>query len=143
MKNIIIKIMIILPLSLYSASLSHQEITMMVSKIKDERPGVSLEILEKTPNPFAIVEKVIKQEIIKEIKIEKPKEIIPTESYTISAVLNHAAFINKKWYRVGDTIGSYRVISVGKSSANLKRGKKIKKLIIERKKKKFKIFKGN
>jgi len=142
MKNIIIKIMIILPLSLYSASLSHQEITMMVSKIKDERPGVSLEVLENTPNPFAIVEKVIKQEI-KEIKIEKPKEIIPTESYTISAVLNHAAFINKKWYRVGDTIGSYRVISVGKSSANLKRGKEIKKLIIERTKKKFKIFKGN
>ncbi|HHC11027.1 MAG TPA: hypothetical protein ENK79_00150 [Campylobacterales bacterium] len=142
MKNITIYIMFLLPLLLYSASLSHQEITNMVSKIKDERAGISLDILEKTPNPFAIIEKVVEKEV-EEIKVEKPKEIIPQEVYNITAVLNHAGFINKKWYRVGDKIGSYTVVHIEKSSATLKRGKEYKRLVIPRKKKKFKIFKGD
>ena len=141
MKKITIYIIFLFPL--YSASLSHQEITKMVSKIQNERAGISLNILEKTPNPFAIIEKVVEKEV-EEVKVEKPKEIIiPTETYEITAVLNHAGFINKKWYRVGDKIGSYKVIHIGKSSATLKRGKEYKRLVIPKKKKKFKILKGN
>jgi len=120
MKNITIYI-ILLSLSLYSSSLSHQEITKMVNKIKGERAGISLELLENTPNPFAIVEKVVaKQEVKQEIKIQKPIAVVSTESYEMTAVLNHAGFINKKWYRVGDKIGTYKVIHIGKSSATLK-----------------------
>ncbi|MCK4441497.1 MAG: hypothetical protein KAU90_05795 [Sulfurovaceae bacterium] len=141
MKKITIYIIFLFPL--YSASLSHQEITKMVSKIKDERVGISLNILEKTPNPFAIIEKVEEKDV-EEIKVEKPKEIIiPTETYKITAILNHAGFINKKWYRVGDKIGSYKIVHIGKSSATLKRGKEYKRLVIPKKKKKFKILKGN
>jgi len=143
MKNITIYI-ILFSLSLYSSSLSHQEITNMVEKIKEERPGISLELLEKTPNPFAIVEnEVEKQEPKQQIKIQRPIAVIPTESYEMTAVLNHAGFINKKWYRVGDKIGSYRVIHIGKSSATLKRGDEFKRLAIPKREKKFKLFKGN
>jgi len=145
MKNITIYIIIILlPLLLYSSSLSHQEITTMVNKIKGERAGVGLEILEKTPNPFAIVEKIVeKKEVKEEIKIQKPIVVIPTESYKLTAVLNHAGFINKKWYREGDKIGSYKVIHIGKISVTLKRGDEFKRLAIPKREKKFKLFKGN
>jgi len=143
MKNITIYI-ILSPLLLYSSSLSHQEITKMVNKIKGERAGINLELLEKTPNPFAIVEKVVaKQEVKQQIKIQKPIAVVPTESYEMTAVLNHAGFINKKWYRVGDKIGSYKVIHIGKSSATLKRGNEFKRLSIPKRVKKFKLFKGN
>ena len=137
--------MFLLPLSVYSASLSHQEIRKMVLKIKDERAGINLNTLEKTPNPFSIIEKVVEKKVeVEEITIEKPKGvIIPTEVYEITAILNHAGFINKKWYKVGDKIGSYKVIHIGKSSATLKRGKEYKRLVIPKKKKKFKILKGN
>jgi len=144
MKNITIYI-ILLPLLLYSSSLSHQEITKMVNKIKGERAGISLELLEKTPNPFAIVKKVVAptKKIKQKIKIKKPIAVVPTESYTLTAILNHAGFINKKWYRVGDKIGSYKVVHIGKTSATLKRGDEFKRLAIPKRVKKFKLFKGN
>jgi len=143
MKNITIYI-ILSPLLLYSSSLSHQEITKMVNKIKGERAGINLELLEKTPNPFAIVEKVVeKKEPKQQIKIQKPIVVIPEEIYELTAVLNHAGFINKKWYRVGDEIGSYKVIHIGKTSATLKRGNEFKRLAIPKREKKFKLFKGN
>jgi len=143
MKNITIYI-ILLPLLLYSSSLSHQEITKMVNKIKGERAGISLELLEKTPNPFAIVKKEVAPKKVKQqIKIQKPIAVVPTESYKLTAILNHAGFINKKWYRVGDKIGSYKVIHIGKSSATLKRGDEFKRLAIPKRVKKFKLFKGN
>jgi len=135
---------LLLPLLLYSSSLSHQEITKMVNKIKGERAGISLELLEKTPNPFAIVEKVVeKKEPKQQIKIQKPIVVVPTEVYELTAILNHAGFINKKWYRVGDEIGSYKVIHIGKTSATLKRGNEFKRLAIPKREKKFKLFKGN
>jgi len=135
---------LLLPLLLYSNSLSHQEITKMVNKIKGERAGISLELLEKTPNPFAIVEKVVEKKKVKQqIKIQKPIVVVPEEVYELTAVLNHAGFINKKWYRVGDEIGSYKVIHIGKTSATLKRGNEFKRLAIPKREKKFKLFKGN
>ena len=136
---------LLLPLLLYSNSLSHQEITKMVNKIKGERAGISLELLEKTPNPFAIVKKIVEKKEVKEhIKIQKPiAVIVPEEIYELTAILNHAGFINKKWYRVGDEIGSYKVIYIGKTSVTLKRGDEFKRLAIPKREKKFKLFKGN
>jgi len=141
MKKIIIVITVLLPMFLYSTSLSHKEITKMVSKIKGERAGISLDILDTTPNPFALIEKKVKE--VKEVKVEKPKFIEPAPVYTMTAVLNHAAFINKKWYRVGDKLGGYKVIQIGKTYAILKSDKETKKLVIPPRKKKFKMFKGN
>jgi len=135
-------ILIILTAFLYSTSLSHTEITKMVSKIKEERGGIGLEVLDNTPNPFTIEKEVI--EVPKEIKIKKLKTVTKVEaSYELTAVLNHKAFINKKWYRIGDKIGSYRVNSIGNRSVILKNGSEVKRLIIEKRKKKFKMFKGN
>ncbi len=141
MKRLYIFFMIILPLSLYSTSLSHKEITKMVEKIKEERGGIGLDVLDNTPNPFAIEKEII--EMPKEVKIKKAKVEKIKEFYKLTAILNHKAFINRKWYGVGDKIGSYRVNSIGNRSVILKNVGEIKKLVIEEIKKKFKMFKGN
>jgi hypothetical protein len=131
----------ILPIYLLSTSLSNKEITVMVDKIKEERGGIGVNILDTTPNPFAIVKEVIKSP--KEVKIKKPKEVTPKISYELTAILNHRAFINKKWYRVGDKLDSFIVHSIGARTVILKNREEIKKIVIKRREKKFKIFKGN
>jgi len=141
MKRVYITIMIILPLCLFSKSLSNDEITKMVEKIKEERGGIGLDVLDNTPNPFAIEKEII--EAPKEIKTKKVKVIKVEVSYKLTAILNNKAFINKKWYGSGDKIGSYRVNSIGNRSVILKNGSEVKRLIIEKRKKKFKMFKGN
>jgi hypothetical protein len=118
----------------------------MVSKIQNERTGISLGELDTTPNPFVIYvppKKEVKKPEVKKV-VEKPKEIIkPSIVYELMGVLNHSAFINKKWYKVGDKIGEYRVIHIGKATATLQHGKDIKVLNLKRKMKKINLFKGN
>ena len=119
---------------LWSGSVSSEAITNMISQIKKERVGISLNELESTANPFIIVkeEKVAKK--VEEKAIEKtPEELV----YTLHAILNHAAFINKKWYKKGDKLGVYRLSYIGKSSVNLTSNSGNKKLSMKKKKKKF------
>ena len=121
---------------LSAGSLSSVEITNMISKIKEEREGISMAKLEGTVSPFRLNKK--KEEVIKEDTglIEE----LPIEpEYTLQAILNRAAFINKKWYKHGDTLGIYRVGHIGRSSVTLKSPSGNKILSIKKKKKK-KIF---
>jgi len=127
---------------LFSASISHDEITQMIEKIKEERKGIALGRLEGTKNPFIIKSKASKN-------VEKPKEKgIPQpqkveENYTLDAILNHAAFINKKWYKKGDNVGDYQVVYIGKISVNLESDGISKTLSLPSKKKNFiKLKKG-
>ncbi len=124
---------------LISGSLSSDEILNMVSKIKEERVGISLAKLEGTANPFIIRKK-------KKKKIEEKKEENLTTVYTpapveivykLDAILNHAAFINKKWYRTGDTIDNYKVGYVSRHSVTLKGKSGNRVLKLEKRKKKF------
>jgi hypothetical protein len=144
-KKLIIKsllLMNLLSLSLFATSLSHQEISKMVSKIQVERVGIDLATLENTPNPFAIIEEVI-EEKPKEVKIDRPKMVKKVISHKLVAILNHAAFIAGKWYKIGDKIGIYTVTTIGKDRITIKNKNESKELIIEKKDKKFKMFKGN
>ncbi len=142
MKKILI---IILPIYISAISLSHQEITQMVESIKVERAGVDLNILDNTPNPFAIEKKVVKEKPKrKKIKVKKNKVIKkPEKIYELTAILNHRAFINGEWYKVNSDIGIYTIKSIGERTVILKgiRGEKILK--IKKREKKFKMFKGN
>jgi hypothetical protein len=142
------KISFILLISYLNAlSLSHNEIAQMVSKIQNERSGITLKELDDTPNPFVLYvppKKVeMKKAKVKKV-IKKRKEIIkPSVIYELTGILNYSAFINKKWYKVGDKIGEYRVIHIGKTTATLQQGKDIKVLKIKSKVKKINLFKGN
>ncbi|CAA6809032.1 MAG: Unknown protein [uncultured Sulfurovum sp.] len=135
MKNIVILripvLLIILASSLFSARLSPTEITKMVAKIKEKRVGISLLELESTVNPFIlnVPKKTILTEKIEEAVIIAPKEIV----YELKAILNKAAFIDKKWYKQGDSIGKYTVGYISSKSVVLKNSAGNKVLKIEKK----------
>ena len=137
-----ISLWLILSLSLNGATLSHAEIKTMVKKIKEKRIGIEVSVLEDTPNPFALVEKgeEVKEEVVKK---EKPKVIKKEVVHNLTAILNHAAFIDGKWYKVGDKIGRFILVSINHESVDLKFKKEQKKLSIKKEKKKFILDKGN
>jgi len=126
---------LLLSTALFSVSLSPTEITNMISKIKEERVGIPLSKLEGTLNPFLLNVKVKapKKEHKKEAKVTVAVNI----DYVLNAVLNHAAFINKKWYKTGDKLGNYKVGYISRNSVRLKSGSDNKVLKLEKKKKKF------
>ena len=133
MKKILILIILSFSL-LISGSLSSTEILNMVSKIKEERVGISLSKLEGTANPFIIkVKKKIEEKKEENLTVYAPIDIV----YKVDAILNKAAFINKKWYRTGDTIDNYKVGYVSKYSVTLENENGNKVLKLERRKKKF------
>ncbi len=142
MKKILI---ITLPIYIFAISLSHKEITKMVESIKVERAGLGLNVLENTPNPFAIEKKVVKEKSKdKKIEVKKVKAIKqPEEVYELMAILNNRAFINGKWYKVGSKIGTYTIKAIGDRTVILRNIRGEKRLKIKEREKKFKMFKGN
>ncbi len=144
-KNIIITLLLISISidTLLANSLSHEEINKMVTKIKEERVGIDLATLDKTPNPFLIVKEKLKEKP-KEKKIEKakPKIVKKVVNHNLVAILNHAAFIDGKWYKIGDTVGSFKLIYMTKDRVTLKNDTDRKELVIPKREKKFNMFKG-
>ena len=133
------KILILITLSfslLISGSLSSAEILNMVSKIKEERLGISLAKLEGTANPFIIkTKKKIEEKKEENLTVYTPPHI--ERVYRVDAILNHAAFINKKWYRRGDSLDEYKVGYVSRYSVTLNSENGNRVLKLERRKKKF------
>ena len=121
--------------SLFSSSLSSAEIVKMVAEIKKERKGISLAILEATGKPFLV--KTPKKKETE--KITEVGEILTEEEkiYTLKAILNKAAFIDGKWYKQGDKLGSYKVGHVSSDSVVIKNTNGNKKLSLKKKKKNF------
>ena len=87
------KILILITLSfslLISGSLSSTEILNMVSKIKEEREGISLSKLEGTANPFIIKQKKkIEEKKEENLTVYAPIDIV----YKVDAILNKAVFL--------------------------------------------------
>ncbi len=133
MKKILILITVSFSL-LISGTLSSTEILNMVSKIKEEREGISLAKLEGTSNPFVLKEKKkIEEKKEENLTVYTPVEVV----YELDAILNHAAFINKRWYRTGDTLDEYKVGYISKYSVTLESSSGNRVLKLERRKKKF------
>ena len=135
--NIVIGTVISSNLS-YAGTLSHEKITQMVSKIKQERVGISLIKLNDTANPFILYvppKKEVKTEVAK-IKVVKKKIV-----YELKAIMNHRVFINGKWYKEGDKLGEYKIGNITTSSVLL-RGSKGNKTLSLKKKNIFNINKG-
>lgn len=127
-------LLVLLSSFVWSGSLSSEEITNMVTKIKKEREGIKIGKLENTMNPFRLNKKRT-VETNDESGFVEPLPSAP--EYQLQAILNHAAFINKKWYKRGDTLGSYRVGYIGRSSVTLTSKSGNKTLLIKKRKKMF------
>ena len=123
-----------LSLFLWSGSLSPTEITEMISKIKKERVGISIEKLESTVNPFIIVKIKKEENLTKEKPVMLVPEVLVEPTYSLDAILNHAAFINKKWYKKGSKIDQYTITHIGKRVVTLKSSEKEKTLSLKKKK---------
>lgn len=122
--------------SLFSASLSSTEIITMVAEIKKERLGISLAKLEDTGRPFII--KLPKQKESTEVREEVAEVVAVAEvDYQLKAILNHAAFINTKWYKKGATIGNYKIANILTASVILEGSSGNRTLNLEKKKKLF------
>ena len=105
--------------ALWSGSISPERINKMIAEIKEERIGIKLKKLETTVNPFVIVEIKKEEENLTKEKPVEIKEIIVETVYRLEAILNHSAFINKKWYKKGAKIELYTVAYIGKKSVTL------------------------
>jgi len=119
---------------LWSASLSSAEITEMISKIKEERAGISIEKLENTVNPFLVVKIKKEENLTKEKEEVMIEEVIIEPTYSLDAILNHAVFINKKWYKKGSKLDQYTITYIGKKTVTLKSSEKEKILSLKKKK---------
>ena len=118
---------------LWSGSLSSAEITEMISKIKEERVGISIEKLESTVNPFIVI-KIKKEENLTKEEAVLVEAVIIEPTYSLDAILNHAVFINKKWYKKGSKIDQYTLTYIGKKTVTLKSSEKEKILSLKKKK---------
>ena len=136
-KQIILRILILSTLfsiSLVASSLSSTEIINMVSEIKKEREGISLSKLQTTINPFIIYVPNKKESIeVKRVDVAVVIDVV----YTLKAILNRAAFIDKKWYKKGDSIGDYKIGKVSSTSVVLNSSSGDRTLSLEKKKKNF------
>jgi hypothetical protein len=125
---------------LSAGSLSSEEITNMISKIKEERVGILLSKLENTENPFIIIKK---EKVVESVEKEVVEQAREEADYKLHAILNHAAFINSKWYKNGDKLGLYHIVHIGKQSVDLTSEFGKKTLHIKKRNNKFiKLNKG-
>jgi len=129
--------------SIYGASISASEITNMITQIRKERVGIDLKQLNNTKNPFIVnkIEEEKEEEVKKVVKAKKA--VVVVKVYKLDAILNHAAFINKKWYKKGDKIDQYVVQSLSKSSVVLKSKNDVRTVTMKKKKNIIQLKQGN
>jgi len=130
----IVSMLLLLSFTLYSGSLSSEQITSMVSKIKKERVGISIFKLETTLNPFVLVAPKKEENLTKKVVVPTIKKIVVEPIYELEAILNNAVFINKKWYKRGNKLGIYKVGYISKTSVILEGSHGNKTLSLKKKK---------
>ncbi len=122
------KIMYIFIISIFSFSfLNGDLIDEIVNKIKTDREGkIPLDKLKSIDSP--IIVKTI-QEKLKNDDNNSNSIINYTpniESFVLKAIVNNKAFINNKWYKIGDKVNNYTLVDIMDDSIYLKNGRKSK-----------------
>jgi len=122
-----------------------------IEAIKPSRVGVSLKEISRLKDPFIFLHRGKKDEE-KEIKLNKKSVVITKTTSTpvikkvhkglfLEAILNKSALINGKWYKVGDEVYGYKILSIEAKSVELKKNKKRKILTTKSKKTNLKFSK--
>ncbi|MDD2789421.1 MAG: hypothetical protein PHU40_02020 [Sulfurimonas sp.] len=95
-----------------------------IDAIKPPRTGVTSATISALSDPFIFLEKKVNSDATKQVAatsgtytFKSPAPTAPT--LILSAVMNDSALINAKWYKVGDTIHGYKVLSIDLKSAHL------------------------
>jgi hypothetical protein len=112
-----------------------QEIERMVELIHLKRPGISLDTLEKTKEPFIVIKEennetvVAKPDRVEEVRLE------------LHALMGKKAFINGGWRKEGDIVKGYKVVYIGKRGVVLRKENTIRTLFIDKRKDKNELIK--
>ena len=148
MKTILI-ISLLISSTLFSNELSW--VDEQVNAIKPSRNGASNYNISRLDNPFVYLKKNITKDKKNNKKASKKrkkpiyytkksknkytnsgtkkatKNVIRTINldsvFTLSAIINSSALINKKWYKLGDKFHSYKIVKIGKTSVTLSKRK--------------------
>jgi len=160
MKNITITLSLLISTGVFANELAW--VDEQVEAIKPSRIGLQNSDLLRIKSPFIFLEKNMSDE--KKAKIEEAKkarlEATPanltsvvsnstnstttavkrtSQSFTLHAILNNSVLINDKWYRLGESVGRYKIQKISQASVLLTKGKKKLLLTTKTKNKKIKF----
>ena len=115
---------------------AYSSIDNMVEKIKKPRSGLSIETIEKVKDPFVIAKM---NSEASEIIVSELKKPIP--NFTLTAIINHQAYINGKWRKEGENVFGYELKYVGTKGVVMVYEKRIVRLFLPKKTLKDEIIK--
>jgi len=115
------------------------EIDEMVSKINSPRESnLSKEALVSLPSPMPKL--IIENNNSKESNISQ--SVIKEEVFNLKGIMNNSAFINGKWVKIGEKIGSFELVDIMDDSVYLKDGNRTKLIFFKQNNGKIKITVG-
>ena len=115
--------MIPMALSANTESSSHSLINTQIEEIKPPRTGVKASAVLKTKSPFILLNTTKSGK-----KVYAAKKKVKLPPLKMESSINKSVKINGKWYKEGDRIRHYTIISVSSGVAILKSKKKELKL---------------
>ena len=110
------------------ASGNIQAIDKMVDSIKKPRKGLDVSTFGKLKDPFIVA---TMNTDMSEVVISEVKKPIP--NFSLSAIINHQAYINGAWHNEGEKIEGYNLRFVGSRGVVLTYEKRIVKLFLPEK----------
>ena len=136
MKHLYYKIVCFLALSVsVLADLSVEQIEKMVKQIHLKRPGISLEKLEHTKEPFVRLQREENGENNTSVEVVfANSEETQNVKFTLHGLMNGKAYINDGWKKKGDSVLGYTIEHIGKKGVVLRRNDRIVTLFLPRKK---------
>ena len=116
------------------------EIDDMLSKINSTREStMPKEELTSIPSPMPKV--VVEHNSSKDGNVTTTT-IVKEETFDLTAIMNNSAFINKKWVKIGENVGSYKLVDIMDDSVYLKDGNRTKLIFFKKNNAKIKITVG-
>ncbi len=103
-----------------------------IEAIKPPRKGISQKKIALIKDPFIFLEKNRTKKDKKSKKgqnqlppvvsgVDMPvKTGMPKRSFKLAAIINDAAFINNKWYKIGQEVGGYKIVKVTMTKVTLR-----------------------
>ena len=119
-----------------------------VNAIKPARVGENNSNISRIKNPFIFLKKngynidkinTTNSSLTKKItsstnstknSLQATKQYYSSSSFTLGMVINNSAYINGKWFKIGDKINNYKITKIAKSSVTLKQNSIIKVISI-------------
>jgi|GEM_PF-497426 len=140
MRHLYVTVAVCVSAEILSASIPVNEIERMVKTIHLKRPGISLEKLDNTKDPFVVFTRKEDENVT---VVEKPKPVFREEQVRLElhALMGKRAFIDNGWRKEGDVVKGYKIVYIGKRGVVLRKENTIRTLFIDKFDKKNSLIK--